>query len=109
MAKKDYILLYIFFFTLFFRIAKHHRKEGEPMPDSMFASSIPYVMLVAGLILYFLPSLIAVLRDHPQTLPIFILDLLAAWTGIGWIVAVVWACTSFPAANRACLPPASDN
>ena len=45
-------------------------------------------------VLYFLPALIALRRNHRQRLPILILTLFAGWTFVGWVVAIVWACTA---------------
>lgn len=38
-----------------------------------------------------LPTLIAFRRKHEHRIGITFLNLLAGWTGIGWIVALVWA------------------
>jgi Superinfection immunity protein len=38
-----------------------------------------------------LPSLIALRRKHEHQVAIIFLNLLAGWTGIGWIVVLVWA------------------
>lgn len=43
------------------------------------------------LILYFLPSIIALARSKRDTLAIFLLNLFLGWSVIGWIVALVWA------------------
>lgn len=43
---------------------------------------------------YMLPYLIAKIRNHNQLLAIGVLNILAGWTLLGWIVAIVWACTS---------------
>lgn len=43
--------------------------------------------------LYLIPTLIAAGRQHNNQLAIFMLNLLGGWTVLGWIVAVVWACT----------------
>jgi hypothetical protein len=43
--------------------------------------------------LAFLPTIIAAIRHNHATGRIFLLNLLLGWTGIGWIVALVWACT----------------
>jgi Superinfection immunity protein len=43
--------------------------------------------------LLFLPTLIAKSRRHPNALPIFLVNLFFGWTFIGWVVALVWACT----------------
>jgi hypothetical protein len=45
-------------------------------------------------ILYLLPALIAGRRRHRQKLAITVLNILAGWTAIGWLVALVWACTA---------------
>jgi hypothetical protein len=45
------------------------------------------------LAMYFLPTLVALSRNHHQKSAIFVLDLFAGWTFIGWVVAIVWAST----------------
>jgi hypothetical protein len=49
------------------------------------------VFLVAGVALYFLPSIIA--RNKRNAGAIFALNLLLGWTFVGWIVSLVWALT----------------
>lgn len=42
-----------------------------------------------------LPAIIAVVRgNHPSPIGVFLLTLLLGWTGIGWIVALVWSFSS---------------
>lgn len=43
------------------------------------------------LVLYFLPSIIALARSKRDTLAIFLLNFFLGWSVIGWIVALVWA------------------
>ena len=43
------------------------------------------------LLLYFLPSIIALARSKRDTLAIFLLNFFLGWSVIGWIVALVWA------------------
>jgi len=43
------------------------------------------------IVMYFLPSIIALARSKRDTLAIFLLNLFLGWTLIGWIVALVWA------------------
>jgi predicted branched-subunit amino acid permease len=50
------------------------------------------------LILYFIPFLVAQGNEHRQRPAIFILNLLLGWTVLGWVAALVWACTK-PAAG----------
>lgn len=44
-----------------------------------------------GFLFYFLPSIIALARSKRDTLAIFLLNFFLGWTGIGWIIALVWA------------------
>lgn len=47
--------------------------------------------IILSLIIYFLPSIIAKVRNHSHNLAIFFLNLFTGGTGVGWIVAFVWA------------------
>ena len=49
------------------------------------------LILFIGLPLYFLPSLSAWRRGHPQLLGIFLLNLFLGWTFLGWVGALVWS------------------
>jgi hypothetical protein len=42
-------------------------------------------------VMYFLPSIIAMMRSKRDTLAIFLLNLFLGWSVIGWIIALVWA------------------
>ena len=44
-----------------------------------------------GFVMYFLPSILALARSKRDTLAIFLLNLFLGWTGVGWVVALVWA------------------
>ncbi len=43
------------------------------------------------LVIYFAPSLVAVVRRHRDTGWIILLNIFAGWSGLGWIAALVWA------------------
>jgi hypothetical protein len=43
------------------------------------------------LVMYFLPSLIALARNKRDLLGIFLLNFFLGWTMIGWVVALIWA------------------
>lgn len=47
--------------------------------------------VIALIILYFLPALIAMVRKHSNTTAIVLLDLFLGWTVIVWLVCLVWA------------------
>jgi hypothetical protein len=51
------------------------------------------ILVIVGLILYFLPATVAFSRKKTSSGAIFALNLLAGWTVLGWIGAFVWACT----------------
>lgn len=60
------------------------------------------IFLLVSLFLYFLPAYLA--RNKPNFTAILLLNLLAGWTFIGWIVALVWALSSQPQ-RQAVVPP----
>ena len=47
------------------------------------------IIVIFGL--YLLPVLISFLRRNKNWLAIFLLNLFLGWTGIGWVVALVWS------------------
>ena len=49
---------------------------------------------IFGLGLYFLPTIIAAARRKKKMLGIVLLNALAGWSLVGWIVALVWAFAS---------------
>jgi Flp pilus assembly protein TadB len=54
-----------------------------------------------GLVMYFLPSILAFARNKRDTTGIVLLNFLLGWTMIGWVVALVWAIkTDVPAVVR---------
>lgn len=42
-------------------------------------------------LLFFLPAILAFLRNHPRRWAILILLFSLGWTVIGWLVALIWA------------------
>jgi len=42
-------------------------------------------------VLYWLPTLIAIVRQTPSALGVAMLNFFLGWTIIGWILALVWA------------------
>jgi hypothetical protein len=48
--------------------------------------------LLFSTVLYFLPTIIG--HNKRDVLGIFLVNLLFGWTVIGWIIAMVWACTA---------------
>src|SRR5215470_7028216 len=50
------------------------------------------IFWLVSLFLYFLPAFLA--RNKPNFTSILVLNILAGWTFIGWIIALVWALSS---------------
>jgi hypothetical protein len=65
---------------------------GEAVSDSSCGGcgvyGVPYSAAVS---FYFLPSLVALWSKKRNIGAIAALNILAGWTGAGWIIALVWA------------------
>lgn len=67
--------------------------NGWKLESSNIALSL-ILLFIPGIVtqcICFLPYLIANIKSHPQETAIFVLNLLAGWTIIAWIIALVWA------------------
>jgi len=60
--------------------------------DIYYGPMGPFISTL-GLVLYFLPSFIAFYRRHHNRYAIFMLNLLLGWSGLGWIIALIWSLT----------------
>lgn len=49
---------------------------------------VGFVLLAA---VYFVPTIVAKVRNHHNTMAIFLLNLFLGWILIGWVAALVWA------------------
>ena len=65
--------------------------SGNMHFDWFFGSIFGIVVLVFSIALYFLPTIVAVLRHHRNALAVFLVNLFFGWTGIGWIIALIWS------------------
>lgn len=45
---------------------------------------------------YFLPSTIAIARRHRNASAVCLLNLLAGWTVVGWVISLIWATIKDP-------------
>lgn len=48
------------------------------------------IMLVLFQFIYYIPVMIAMSKKRPDTLKIFIINLLVGWTFFGWVIILVW-------------------
>jgi hypothetical protein len=51
---------------------------------------------LALLFVYFIPSFVALMRGHPNAAAICVLNILAGWTFVGLVAALVWSFTAVP-------------
>jgi hypothetical protein len=58
------------------------------------ATLLFFVLLGLFLCVYFIPAFAAHGRRHRETPAITMLNLFLGWTFLGWVIALVWACTS---------------
>lgn len=61
--------------------------------DTVLGIIFLIIGLAVGIFIYFFPSFVAYYRGKKNTTAIFILNLFLGWTIIGWVIALVWACT----------------
>lgn len=62
---------------------------------------IAMILLLAFCVaIYFLPALIAGIRNHPQIIPLTLLNLFLGWTMLGWIGALIWSAWNFSGQER---------
>jgi hypothetical protein len=67
-----------------------HTNPVQSANDSTTGSAVLLLVFSAlGLIVYFIPSLVA--RGRNRAAAIFILNLFLGWTVLGWVGALVWA------------------
>lgn len=52
------------------------------------------ILLVISIVLYLLPAIIASIRAHKNSTAIWVLTVILGWTGLGWVVALVWSFTN---------------
>lgn len=64
-----------------------------PQPADLAAVNLIRTICIAGLLFlaYWLPSFVAYGKHRKQRGAILATNLLVGWTGIGWIVAMIWS------------------
>lgn len=52
------------------------------------------ILIVVGFLFYFIPTIIALLRNHPNGVSILIVNFFLGWMLIGWVIALAWSCSA---------------
>lgn len=66
------------------------KKSDEDKGSGLVGWSVLALLFIS----YFLPTVVAKRREHPQQDAILLLNLLLGWTILGWIAALIWSATS---------------
>lgn len=53
-----------------------------------------FVFTVLGIGAYLLPAIVAISRKHQNAGAVMTLNLFLGWSILGWVIALVWACTN---------------
>ena len=61
-------------------------------------------VLFACWALYFLPFAVSAGQTHEHALPILLFNAFAGWTGVGWVLALIWALHPSPYSQPARVP-----
>lgn len=76
------------------------------MAEYLMATGLLSAAVILALALYFLPTIIAAARQHPNQWPILFVNLLLGWTILGWLGAALWAISGTGSPSGARLPDA---
>lgn len=61
----------------------------------MIGNTTTILMVLAIVLLYMLPTLIAFGRAHPRRQDVALVNILVGWTLIGWIAVFLWASLTY--------------
>lgn len=67
------------------------QSSGSGIAMIFGAGAFTIVLGLIGLVLYFIPTIIAFRRNHPNKWIIFLVNFILGATIIGWIAALVWS------------------
>ena len=73
------------------RVLPHEVRENEVMPGLENTYAFWIGLLVVLIVVYLLPTLIGIIRGVQQLALVFLVNLIGAPTGIGWVAALMLA------------------
>ena len=71
---------------------------GGTNTPHILTSVLLTALVLVSLAIYFVPTIIAYVRDHHSVLAIFVANFFLGWTFLGWVGAMVWS--AMPVAPR---------
>jgi hypothetical protein len=60
----------------------------------MGGQALLLLFLGVSITFYFVPTFVALERDHHQLWPILLINLFLGWTFLGWVGALVWSASA---------------
>jgi flagellar biogenesis protein FliO len=66
----------------------------QPITMAEKSGKLMTILIIILGVLYFIPTLVAVLRGHHNSVAIIALNILLGWTFLGWIASFVWSLTA---------------
>ena len=77
-------------------ISSNYESESTDVKNIGQATAETSIMLIVlfiiGVVIYFIPTFVAVSKKHPYKTPIRLIDIFLGWTLLGWVGALVWSC-----------------
>ena len=67
------------------------REKRRYIEDNRIGWTTIAQILLLGTLMYLVPSIVAIVKKHPQKTAIVVLNVLLGWSIIGWVCALVWA------------------
>ena len=64
---------------------------GDDTAAGIVGLVVIVLLALTALAFYFLPTIIAIFRDHHQLGVIAVINLFFGWTFIGWVVSLAWS------------------
>ena len=64
--------------------------DGDTI-GAAFIIIVYLIVLLVGMVLYFVPTIVAAKRGHHNVGTIIVINVLLGWTFIGWVVALAWS------------------
>ena len=62
------------------------------MDETQIMIIIAIIAIFIGIIIHFIPTIVAFKRDAASRWAIFLINLFFGWTIIIWIITLIWAC-----------------
>ncbi|MBL4802640.1 MAG: superinfection immunity protein [Emcibacter sp.] len=82
-------------------MSKKYKTEFKVKKEKTMDSKI-LMLLVAmvGFTIYFIPTIVAAIRNHPNVVAISLLNIFLGWTFLGWVGALIWSATNIASSDN---------